>query len=214
MVMSVMRAFFSLLGVFFLVAAGPSHAGEADKGRALVQAAVDEGLGTFTSKTYPLDERARLLDSLLRRYSDAELLASGSLGRHWPKLTPAEQAEFTTTFMRYVVSSYVGLLKNLQGGTVVKIGEATEAPGGKVRVSSTVTLPSQPGVPLPVDWDLVTKPDGRLVVVDVTADGISIIRAMKDDFASVLRSSGGKVAPLLDALARKIAENDQVNAAR
>lgn len=202
--------FIMTVAAAMIVAPPLSRAAETEKARSTIQAAVDEGLTTFASQSHPLDERARLLDRLLRRYSDPTLLAASILGRHWGKISAAEQAAFSETFLRYLVSSYVGLLKNLQPGTAVKVGDTQEA-GTRLKVASVVSLPSQPGAPIPVEWELVETADGRVVVMDVTAEGISIIRAMREDFASVLRGSGGKIEPLMEALRRKIAENDQTN---
>lgn len=190
----------------------PGSAAETDQARVTILAAVNEGLGTFTDKSHSLEDRTRLLDGLLRRYSDPTLLSANILGRYWGKISPTEQQAFSETFMHYLVSSFVGLLKNLNSGVTVRVGEAFEA-GSRIKVTSVVTLPSEPGVGIPVDWELATTPDGRQVVVDVTAEGISIIRAMREDFASVLRSSGGKIEPLMDALSRKIAENNKTNMA-
>lgn len=178
--------------------------------RATVQTAVGEGLDRFVGKSYSLAERTRLLDDLLRRYTDPPTLSSGILGRYWGKITPAEQAAFTDTFMRYLVSSYVGLLKNLQTGVRVQVGDAVDL-GARMRVSSIAHMPSDPAVGVPVDWDVAATPDGRLVIMDVSAEGVSIIRAMREDFASILRSSGGKIAPLMEALQRKIDANDREN---
>ena len=183
---------------------------ELDLAQATVQAAVDEGLERFAGKSHSLAERTRLLDGLLRRYSDPSLLSASILGRYWGKITPAEQSAFTDTFMRYLVSSYVGLLKNLQPGVRLQVGSAMDL-GTRIRVASIAHMPSDPAVGVPVDWDVVTAPDGRRVVMDVSAEGVSIIRAMREDFASILRGSGGKIAPLMEALQRKIDANDRDN---
>ncbi|CAA7620406.1 phospholipid-binding protein MlaC [Magnetospirillum sp. SS-4] len=188
----------------------PAGAGDARTARDAVQAAVGEGLDTFVAKGHSLAERTRLLDGLLRRHSDPSMLSSYILGRHWGKLEAAERTAFSDVFMRYLVSSYVGLLKNLKTGVAVQVGDARPV-DGRFRVASMVTLPSQPSIPIPVDWDVVDAPDGRPVIIDVTAEGVSIIRAMREDFASVLRNSGGRIEPLMEALGRKITTNDASN---
>ena len=212
--MTGLRKTLSVIVMVLITAMGslPGSAAETDQARVTIQAAVNEGLGTFTDRSYSLEDRTRLLDGLLRRYSDPTLLSANILGRYWGKISPTEQREFSETFMHYLVSSFVGLLKNLESGVTVRVGDAFEV-GSRIRVTSVVTFPSEPGVAIPVDWELATAPDGRQVVVDVTAEGISIIRAMREDFASVLRSSGGKIEPLMDALSRKIAENNKTNMA-
>jgi phospholipid transport system substrate-binding protein len=205
--------FLALAALMAMIVLGPGCAAAAEQAspRAAVEAAVGEGLATFVGSGHSQAERTRLLDGLLRRHSDPALLSASILGRYWGKITPAEQEAFAETFMGYLVSSYSGLLKNLQSGVAVRIDDAVDL-GGRYRVGSMVTLPSQPTVPVPVDWELVVAADGRLVIIDVTAEGVSMIRAMREEFASVLRGSGGKIDLLMEALRRKIAENEASNA--
>ena len=212
--MTLIRRLFSVAVILLMAALAPHQALAAPDdlatARTTVQAAVDEGLDRFVGKSDSLAERTRLLDGLLRRYTDPSMLSANILGRYWGKITPAEQSAFTDTFMRYLVSSYVGLLKNLQAGTRVQVGDAVDL-GARIRVSSIAHMPSDPAVGVPVDWEVATAPDGHPVIMDVSAEGVSIIRAMREDFASVLRSSGGKIAPLMEALQCKIEANDREN---
>ncbi len=200
-----------VLGLSLLPAAG--RAADVDLGRATVQGAVNEGISTFVGTRHPLAERSRLLDDLLRRYIDPSMLSAGILGRYWGKISPAEQSAFSELFVRYLVTSYVGILGRAEPGTSVKVTGGDDL-GSKVRVRSSALLPSQPGDPIPVEWEVATTADGRPVIMDLTAQGVSLIRAMKDDSASVLRSSGGKIDPLMEALRRKIEYNEKANAAQ
>lgn len=200
-----------LLALSVAALAGAARAADAELGRRTVQGAVDEGIARFVGTVHPLPERTRLLDDLLRRYVDPTMLSASVLGRHWGKITPAEQSAFSQLFVRYLVTSYVGTLRRAEPGTSVKVTGAQDM-GPKVKVQSSAILPSQPGEPIPVEWEVATTPDGRPVIMDLTAQGVSLIRAMKDDFASVLRASGGKIEPLMEALQRKIDANEVENA--
>ncbi|MBI3443794.1 MAG: ABC transporter substrate-binding protein [Magnetospirillum sp.] len=191
----------------------PCRAADVDLARRTVQSAVDEGLSTFVGKTIPLEQRTRLLDSLLRRYVDPTMLSASILGRYWPKITPAEQSAFSELFVRYLVTSYVGLLGRAESGLRFTV-EGGQDLGARARVLSNAYLPSEPVTPIPVVWEVATNPQGKPVVMDLTAQGVSLIRAMHDDFASVLRSSGGKIEPLMAGLQRKIDDNEKVNAGR
>lgn len=192
---------------------GAALAADVEQGRQVVQSAVDEGISTFVGKKHPLAERSRLLDDLLRRYVDPPMLSASILGRYWGKISPSEQNAFSELFVRYLVTSYVSILGRAEPGTSVKINQAVDL-GTRVRVLSIASLPSQPGEPIPVEWEVAATAEGKPVIMDLTAQGVSLIRAMKDDFASVLRSSGGKIEPLMEALQRKIESNDKVNAAQ
>ncbi|KIL99141.1 ABC-type transport system involved in resistance to organic solvents auxiliary component [Paramagnetospirillum magnetotacticum MS-1] len=198
-----------ILGVF--LTPGTAGAADVEQGRKTVQSAVNEGISTFVGKTHPLPERTRLLDDLLRRYVDPSMLSASILGRYWGKISESEQKAFSQLFVHYLVTSYVGILGRAEPGTLVKVTGGVDQ-GSTVKVQSSALLPSQPGDPIPVEWIVATTAEGKPVIMDLSAQGVSLIRAMKDDFASVLRGSGGKIEPLMDALKRKIESNEKENA--
>lgn len=208
---SLRRLLPAVMAVMLLVAPGLARAADVAQARAAVQSAVDEGIATFVGTRLPLAERSARLESLLRRYVDPPMLSASILGRHWNRITPDEQKTFSELFVRYLVTSYVGVLGRAEAGTTLKVTDGIDQ-GSRAKVLSVAALPSQPGVPIPVEWDVALTADGRPAIMDLTAQGVSLIRAMRDDFASVLRSSGGRIEPLLDALKRKIDANEAENA--
>lgn len=194
------------------VGAGSAQAADVAAAQALVQSALSEGVGTFASgRTYPLEERTRLLDGLLRRHTEPSLLSAAVLGRFWGKLTPEEQSAFSERLLQFLVSSYVGMLTDAESGITFQVG-AGEDLGNRVRIPAEVTRSLPGSVPTPVGWEVAFTPDGRPGIVDLSADGVSLIRAMREDFGSVLRASGGKIEPLMEALQRKIDANNIANA--
>ncbi|EPY02115.1 phospholipid-binding protein MlaC [Magnetospirillum fulvum] len=194
------------------VGAGSARAADVAAAQALVQSALNEGVGTFASgRTYPLEERTRLLDGLLRRHTEPSLLSAAVLGRFWGKLTPEEQSAFSERLLQFLVSSYVGMLTDAESGITFQVG-AGEDLGNRVRIPAEVTRSLPGSVPTPVGWEVAFTPDGRPGIVDLSADGVSLIRAMREDFGSVLRASGGKIEPLMEALQRKIDANNIANA--
>jgi len=195
------------------IGAGSAQAADVAAAQALVESALNEGVGTFASgKTYPLEERSRLLEGLLRHHTEPSLLSAAVLGRYWGKLSPEEQAAFSERLLQFLVSSYVGMLTEAESGITFSVG-AGEDLGNRVRVPAEVTRSVPGAVPSPVGWEVAFTPDGRPGIVDLTADGVSLIRAMREDFGSVLRASGGKIEPLMEALQRKIDANNKANAA-
>lgn len=199
-----------VLALGLVLVPGAGRAADVDLARKTVQGAVDEGLSTFVGKKIPVGERTRLLDALLRRYVDPAMLSAGILGRYWGKITPTEQTAFSDLFVRYLVTSYVGLLGRAESGVRLQVDGGQDL-GARAKVFSSAYLPAEPVTPIPVEWEVATTPDGKPVIMDLTAQGVSLIRAMHDDFASVLRSSGGRIEPLMAALQRKIDDNEKVN---
>jgi len=209
----VMIRFLCLVGLgLALLVPGAARAADPARARAVVESALHDGIESFAGPTLPLEDRRVRLDSMLRRHSDPTLLSARILGRYWARFEPAEQATFSDLLIRFMVASYAGLLVDVPTGVTYVIDEPTDL-GDRIRVPTTVSLPGPGAVPQPVDWE-VAEVDGRAVIVDLTVEGVSLLKAMHEDFVSVLRASGGKAEPLFEAMRRKIAINEQSSPAR
>jgi|GEM_PF-1596036 len=196
------------------IAGQPAQAADVTVARATVQSAMQEGIGTFASgRTYPLEERTRLLEGIVRHHTDPGLLSAAVLGRSWSRLEPDQQTVFSERLIAFMVSSYVGMLSEPADGVTFVVGEGQDL-GNRVRIPAEVKR-SGPGAlpPSQVEWVVGFTPDGRPGIIDLTVDGISLIRAMHEDFTSVLRNSGGRIEPLLEALASKTTANEAANRA-
>jgi ABC-type transporter MlaC component len=204
--MILLRGFLGLIFVFTLaLSTAPSaQAADVELAKKTVSSAVADALGSFEGTNHPPEERARLLDSLIRHYADPTQLSATILGRYWSRYTPEEQSQFAEMLVRYLVANYSVSLVDIPVGNHIELNAAEDL-GDRVLVHSTAYAPAQPPMPpTPVDWEVSSTPDGRPVVTNLLVQGVSLIKAMRDDFNSVLRSNGGKLQPLMDALQQKI----------
>lgn len=197
-----------VLGLLILGPAESARAGDPARARSTVEAALKDGLGSFAGATLPIEERRARLDRLLRTYSTPPLLSARVLGRYWAKTQPQDQTVFADLLIRFMVSSYAELLVDVPTGITFTLGEPVDQ-GAWVRVPCTVTLPGPGGESSPVEWEVATPEGGGAAIVDLTVEGVSLLRAMHEDFASVLRNSGGQIDPLIQALRAKIASDEQ-----
>lgn len=178
--------------------------------RATVQSALEEGIGTFASgKTYPFQERRERLEGLIRSHTDPELLSAAVLGRTWIKLPAEQQSAFATRLVGFLVTTYAGMLNEPADNISFAVGEPEDL-GSRVRVPSEIHHGGAAEAPTRVDWTVAFAPDGHPGIVDIAVDGVSVTRAMREDFTSVLRSSGGMIQGLLDALVHKAEANEQI----
>ncbi|HTH16453.1 MAG TPA: ABC transporter substrate-binding protein [Magnetospirillum sp.] len=178
-------------------------AAEPPVAKELIATLATDAMQTFGVKTLSADERSTLFRDRLLRYSSTKLVSADILGRYWGRFTDGERAEFEGLLVDYVVAIWSGRLADVDPGTKVNVQDA-EVVGDKVVVHSVVFAPDEP--PAPVDWYVVTADTGANVVVDVQADGVSLIKTMREDFTALLRANGGHAAPLFDAMRKKMAQ--------
>ncbi len=197
----------SAVAVALLVAAAiirPAQAVDVSSAQQLVNTVVDDGLTTFRGKDLSLQDRARLLAEKIRKYGDPKVTSAQMLGRYWARASSGQQQRFTVLLVDYIVDTWSDQLADIAPSQKIAI-TSTEGDADGILVHSTST--SDEDTPSAVDWLVVSAPDGRSIVADVTVDGVSLIKTMSADFTAVLRSNGGKLDGLMEAIEKKIASH-------
>ena len=144
-------------------------------------------------------QRAAKLKPLLEQYFDMPGIARYMLGSYWRKATPEEQSAFTSALTDFLALSYGKRFANYTGHDMA-IGRVRDEGDGQSTVFSTVKL--QNGEPARVDW-LVKQADGSFKIADVKVEGLSLADTHRQEFASVISSSGGSVSKLIEVLKKK-----------
>jgi phospholipid transport system substrate-binding protein len=137
--------------------------------------------------------------------SDFDMMAITKLvlARYWRGASSAELAEFRALFEQLLAQTYAARLSETSGGIFDAVQTATDWPNpGNVIVSSHLGKAGEQS--LRVEWYL-DNDGGRYRIFDVRVEDVSMVDTFRDEFDSLIRSSGGTFAALNDALRRKIA---------
>jgi phospholipid transport system substrate-binding protein len=111
-----------------------------------------------------------------------EDMSQHALGARWKSLTPAQRAEFRSVFQDLFLDSYSRLVLDfLKKEKIAYNGE--EATSGRPMVRTTIQRVNEE---IPVDYFL-TDAGGRLLVRDVTIDGVSIVDNYRKTFARTIK---------------------------
>ena len=126
----------------------------------------------------------REIDTLL----DYEGLSRSALRDHWDARTPTERSEFVGLLKQLVERSYKKNLRSTLGYDIRYLGEDTDELGTvvKTRAKST-THKREPAIT--IDYTL-HKVDGQWRVIDITTDGVSMVRNYRSQFNRILRKDG------------------------
>jgi phospholipid transport system substrate-binding protein len=154
----------------------------------------------------PLDERS-LREAefriLLEQHFDLPLITRLVIGRHWRKATAEQKQAFTVVFEEHIVKVYTSQLGVYQDETV-KIRNAAPRTERDTIVGTEVLRNSDP--PLRLDW-LVRERDGSYKIIDVAAEGVSMLTTKRSEFSSVIAREG------LDGLIFRLEELNASNVA-
>lgn len=149
------------------------------------------------------EERATRFRRLLNDAFDLPRIARFTLGRYWRTATDDEKKEFFELFQKFIIQSYTARFQDLSGRKLNVI-QAREVSASQALVLSEILIPGKPAVK--INWRVRSK-DEVHKIVDVMVEGISMSITQRDEFAAVIRQTGGRVGGLIKALRRKTSSN-------
>lgn len=128
-------------------------------------------------------ERRAKVRAIANNIFDWEETAKRSLARHWPKRTPAEQAEFVRLFGDLLERSYVSKIEVYGGEKIVYADEAIDGDQAVVRTK----IITKQNTEVPVDYRMLRHQD-RWLVYDVVVENISLISNYRGQFNKIIQT--------------------------
>ena len=184
--------------VFALGLGGPAAAQDESPGQ-FIAALGEDAIHILLDDSRSDEQRIQDFRDLMAERFDLPLISRYVLGSNWRRATPEQRNEYSTLFEEFLVSTYASRLGEY-GGESLEVNSARRE-GKKDTIVST-TIGSGGGPLVKVDWR-VREMEHGYKVVDVIIEGISMVITQRDEFASVIRRSGGSVEGLLAVLRGK-----------
>ncbi len=187
--------------VLIVAGAGTAQAARVDPG-AFVQALGDGAIAVIKEPGSSPARRKRRFRELLSENFDLDTIGRFVLGRHWRAATPAQRREYVTLFRTFILESYAVRFEALRetifarsGDDAGRVFEALRVRILKVRrvnerdslVTTELGLPDR--APLHVGYR-VRAGNGALKIVDVIAEGLSLLVTRRSEFSAVVKRHG------------------------
>lgn len=157
----------------------------------------DRGIQFLANSSLDEEQRIKEFQTLLKDYFDLKTIGKFTLGRYWKSATEEQKKEYFDLFEDMVVKMYARRFGEYNGQEIV-IKKAAMA-NKDALVSSQIV---DGNLTVQVDWR-VRKKNGKLKVIDVIVEGVSMSLTQRSDFSSVIQRGGGNVSVLLDHLRSK-----------
>ena len=160
----------------------------ADEPMGVVKGTVNQALDVLRDKQSPLAQRQDQLRQIVAASFDFKEMARSALGYHWRQLSPAQQDEFTKTFVAFIEDSYLGKLnefttQQVEFVTTKSLGE------GYAQVNTNIVKPGSSEDPTKLNF-LLEQEGLSWKIYDVTVDAISIIANYRNQFNRVMNNKG------------------------
>lgn len=159
-----------------------------------------EAMAVLSDESMTQEARQRHFREMLARELDIPLLARYMLGRYWKSAAPEARRAYEDAFAEYVLVRYTTLLGGASEIESFEVVGATAAENGDVLVETRIRRGD--AEPVTTAWRMRDR-DGRFIVIDLVVEGVSMAKTQRQEFASILRSNGGRVEDLITVLKEK-----------
>ncbi len=191
------------------LAAPPAAAGRAEEAAAFIRRIADRALAILTDENKTETERVAELERLLEQATDLDLIAKLVLGSYWRKATPEQRRRYLELFRKMIRKQIATNISRYDGQRIEIVG--SREIDDRDTMVSTLVHGAEKDPPYRVDWR-VRRSNGRHLVIDVVAEGVSLLITKRKEFREIVSSKG--IEGLLTAMARKIEDEGDRSSAR
>jgi phospholipid transport system substrate-binding protein len=166
-----------------------------------VQSLGDRAIAAIADKATTPEERNQKFRDILNDSFDLRTIGRFVIGRSWNAATPEQQQEYMSLFEALVVKTYGDRLTLYtgEGFTVKSVRTESEQ---DVIVGSQITHPDG-SEPTLIDWRVRNK-NGKLGIIDVVVEGVSLSITQRQEYSAVIQNSGGQIDGLLNVMRQRL----------
>jgi phospholipid transport system substrate-binding protein len=162
-----------------------------------IQTLGDRAIAIIANKQLPITQRDAQFSKILSDSFDLKTIGRFVIGRTWNAATPQQQTEYMDLFKALVIKNY-GDRMTLYTGEGFKVTGSRPESDMDTTVTSEITHPDG-SQPTTIDWRVRTK-DGKMGVIDVVVEGVSLSVTQRQEYAAVIQRSGGQIDGLLQQM--------------
>lgn len=156
-------------------------------------------LSTLVQSGAPKAEQEAGFRDLFERYAAVPQVTRFVMGIAWRDMTEAQRAAFGDAFLDYVARVYTRLLEDYQGETIVVTGSTDFGSKGVLVTSRGV---GERVDQTPIEWLVSDRGGDGPRLVDITAEGVSLLQTQRQEFAAMLDKRNGDVDRFIEDLAK------------
>jgi len=168
-----------------------------------IQSLGDRAIKIISNKQMPADQRNTQFSQILNDSFDLRTIGRFVIGRTWNGATPDQQTEYMDLFKKLVIKNYGDRMTLYTGEGFQVIGTRPES-DMDTTVLSQITHPDG-SQPTTIDWRVREK-DGKMGVIDVIVEGVSLSVTQRQEYAAVIQNNDGKIDGLLKIMRDQLAE--------
>ncbi|MDR3424453.1 MAG: ABC transporter substrate-binding protein [Alphaproteobacteria bacterium] len=171
-----------------------------------IQELGDRAIKIIADKQISPEQRSEEFSKILNDSFDLRTIGRFVIGRTWNVATPEQQSDYMKLFKALVIKDYGDRMAMYAGEGFGVVGTRPESEMDTT-VLSQITHPDG-SPPTEIDWRVRQK-DGKMGVIDVVVEGVSLSVTQKQEYASIIQQDGGRIDGLLQKMRNQLKEPEQ-----
>jgi len=191
----------TLLVLLFAPLAAGAKTGKTDsqEARAYIDELAQNALTILQDDGSSLADREAAVRDLIEDNLDMDTIGRFVMGRHWRNADKEQQEEYLGLFREFVLQTYARRLGGYSGQTFKVVDAREIGKRGDVLVNTEIIEEGAP--PIVAGWRVSTR-EGRMVILDVMVEGVSMAATQRSEFDAIVRRDG--VDGLIEVLRVKV----------
>ena len=138
------------------------------------------------------------MEEIALKTFDIKGISYYTLGNYRKKLEGETKQKYLNLFEKYFIKSFTSRLTD-HSNPKIEVLEA-EVLNSKYTIIKSVLLATTERPEIKIDWRVYTEDPNRLLIRNLSIDGLSLARTQKEEFAAILESNNGELSELFAKL--------------
>ena len=150
------------------------------------------------------DEKVNRLKEIGEQSVDIKGVGLYTLGKYRKSLNDNQKKKYEELFKNYFLKSFSGRLVVYTDAKIAVLSEEIKNEKYTIVYSKLIGNSERPEIK--IDWRVYTKDPENPLIRDLSIEGVSLARAQKEEFNSIISNNDGNIEALFDNL-NKFLEN-------
>ena len=130
--------------------------------------------------------------------TDIDGIAFYILGKHRKNLNEEQKIEYKKIFRTYFLKYFSGTIVEYNEAKIVVVSE--DVKNEKYTIVNTKLLATAKRPEVSIDWRVYTKDPAKPLIRDLVIEGVSLTRAQREEFNSIIQNNDGDIGALFATL--------------
>ena len=165
----------------------------AQKPSDLIKEVVGEA-SRILSSSDPVEAKIINLNDLAENNVDISRIAKYTLGKHKKTISDKELNKYFKLYKKYFLKNFSSRLIDYTNPEIIIVDE--NIINENFTIVNTILEATSKNPELKISWRVITKNPNKPLILDLIIEGLSLAKAQKEEFNSIIRNNDGDIGVL------------------